>query len=238
MSGIKVTDAAPSSMDRMSSEVSAQKPATVLVIDDHDIVRFGLETMVHGCAKLRLAGSAADLASGLRCIEAVRPDLVISDMGTRDSRGLDTVRAVVAAQAPRPVLIVSIQDEMLYAEQAITQGAMGYVMKEVAHASIIPAALKVLSGDVWVSPRLQSKMVNRLRRQPTHSRAEVREGVSALSARELEVLELLKLGKSTKEIASSMELSVRTVDIHRARIKRKLGLRTGAELIAFASSRF
>ncbi len=88
----------------------AYRPRSVLIIDDHDIVRFGLETLVHGCRELRLAGSADSLAAGLRIIEAAQPDLVISDMGTRDSSGLDTVRAVVAAQAPRPVLSVSIQD--------------------------------------------------------------------------------------------------------------------------------
>lgn len=214
------------------------QPSTVVIIDDHDIVRFGLETMVHACPQLRLTGSAADLAGGLQLISATRPGLVISDMGTRDSRGLDTVRAVVAAQAPRPVLIVSTHDELLYGEQAIAHGAMGYVMKEVAHASVIPAALRVLAGEVWASPRLQSKLVNRLHRHGPRAAAPGDSEAAVLSPREVEVLELLKLGKATKEIACTMQLSVRTVDVHRARIKRKLGLRTGAELIAFASTRF
>lgn len=212
----------------------AYRPKSVLIIDDHDIVRFGLETLVHSSADLRLAGSAGSLAEGLRMIDATRPDLVISDMGTRDSNGLDTVRAVVAAQSLRPVLVVSIHDELLYGEQVIALGAKGYVMKESAHALVLPAALTILEGGAWVSPRLSARLLSRI----VKVRGGLAEaGTQALSAREFEVLELLKLGKSTKQIATVMDVSVRTVDIHRARIKRKLGLRTGAELIAFASSR-
>jgi DNA-binding NarL/FixJ family response regulator len=132
-----------------------------VIIEDHDIVRFGLEAVVHGSPELRLAGSAASLAEGLRLIAATRPDLVISDMGTGDSHGLDTVRAVVRAQGPRPILIVSIQDEMLYGEQVIALGAKGYLMKEAAHACVLPAALHVLEGGLWVSPQLQARLLAR-----------------------------------------------------------------------------
>jgi DNA-binding NarL/FixJ family response regulator len=209
---------------------------TVVIIDDHDIVRFGLETLVNACPQLRLAGSAEDVQGGLRLIETLQPDLVISDMGTRDSRGLDTVRAVVAAQTPRSVLIVSTHDELLYGAQAIALGARGYVMKESAHASVIAAALSILEGGTWVSPRLNAKLMGRLFNNGTRSPAPESDGLS-LSAREFEVLELLKSGMSTKQIASTLHVSGRTVDIYRASMKRKLGLRTGAELIAFASSR-
>lgn len=211
------------------------QPRSVLIIDDHDIVRFGLETLVHGCPELRLAGSASTLASGLRLIDSLRPHLVLTDMGTQDSKGLDTVRAVVAAQSPRPVLVVSIHDEMLYGEQVMAIGARGYLMKERAHASVIDAALTVLDGGTWVSPRLNARLVNRLFKLPASAGGSAER--MSLSSREFEVLELLKSGKSTKEIASLMDVSVRTVDVHRSRIKNKLGLRTGAELIAFASSR-
>lgn len=209
---------------------------SVVIIDDHDIVRFGLETVVQSCPELRLAGSAPDLAEGLRLIAATRPDLVISDMGTGDSRGLDTVRAVVAAQAPRPALIVSPYDELLYGEPALALGAKGYLMKENAHACIMAAASCALAGGVWVSPRLQARLLVRVLKNGSSRTAPA--DCATLSTREIEVLELLKLGRTTKEIACRMDLSVRTVDVHRARIKRKLGLRTGAELIAFASSRF
>ena len=208
---------------------------TVVIIDDHDIVRFGLEMLVHACPRFRLAGSAGSLADGLRLIRSTQPDLVISDMSVGDSDGLASVRAVVNAQGERAVLIVSFHDEMLYGEQAIALGARGYLMKDSAHASVITAALTILEGGTWISPRLNAWLLKRLLKQP-HGAA-VNSGAGTFSAREFEVLQLLKSGKSTKEIATVMDVSVRTVDLHRARIKRKLGLRTGAELIAFASSR-
>jgi DNA-binding NarL/FixJ family response regulator len=209
---------------------------SVLLIDDHDIVRFGMETLIASQPDLRLAGSAGSLAEGLEMIRQTRPDLVITDMGVGDSAGLDTVRAVVEAQAPRPVLVVSVQDEMLYGEQVLALGARGYLMKETAYASVIPAAFAVLGDEVWASPRLSSKMMNRLLRR-SRPAAESAESAPSLTARELQVLELLKTGKTTKEIAAALDLSGRTVDIHRANIKKKLGLRTGAELIAYASHR-
>lgn len=210
---------------------------TVLIIDDHDIVRFGLETLVLACPELRLVGSAATLAEGLEAIAREQPQLVITDMGVGDSSGLETVRGVVAAQGERPTLVVSMQDEMLYGEQVLSLGASGYVMKDSAHASVIPAALAVLAGGIWVSPRLQAKLANRLlKRNRNHGNTDP-DKLATLTVRELEVLELLKTGKTTKEIANALDLSARTVDLHRANVKRKLGLRTGAELIAFASHR-
>jgi DNA-binding NarL/FixJ family response regulator len=225
-------------MHRMASEVSAEKPASVVVIDDHDIVRFGLELLVQQCPELRLAGSAPGLHEGLALIAGQRPDLVITDMGTADSSGLDTVRAVVAAQQPRATLVVSMQEELLYGEQVLAIGARGYLMKERAHAMVIPAALSVLHGGTWVSPRLNAKLLNRFlhRTHPAPLPAS-HENEMELTPREIEVLQALKGGRTTKEIAASLDLSTRTVDIHRANIKRKLRLRTGAELIAYASSR-
>lgn len=206
--------------------------STVLLIDDHDIVRYGLQTLLQG-AGLDVVAAAASLAAGLEGIRSSLPDLVITDMGTGDSQGLETVRHVLAAQAPRPVLVVSMQDEALYGEQVLALGAAGYVMKDTAHANIVPAARAAIAGEQWVSPRMASILAAKVSR-----RAAARAPSAAdLTARELEILELLKLGKSTKEIASRLDLSVRTVDFHRANIKQKLDLRSGAELIAYASAR-
>jgi DNA-binding NarL/FixJ family response regulator len=209
-----------------------------LIIDDHDIVRFGLETLIASCPELRLAGSVSNLADGLAMIAERRPALVITDMSMDDSKGLETVRAVVQAQRPRATLVVSMHDEMLYGEQVLALGAQGYVMKENAHAVVVPAARAVLQGETWVSQRLNTKLLSRLlqRRRADPEGPEVPQG-RTLTMRELQVLELLRTGKTTKEIAWAFGLSTRTVDIHRANIKRKLGLRSGAELIAFALSR-
>jgi DNA-binding NarL/FixJ family response regulator len=208
-------------MDCMSSEVSAQHPASVVVIDDHDIVRFGLETLVRECAELQFAGSAATLREGLELIRAHAPRLVITDMGTADSSGLDTVRAVVEAQQPRATLVLSMQEELLYGEQVLALGARGYLMKESAHAMAVPAALAVLHGGTWVSPRLNAKLLNRFLHRTRPAFEDLRhEGEMELTPREIEVLQLLKSGRTSKENAAALELSIRTVDIHRANIKR------------------
>lgn len=206
---------------------------SVVIIDDHDIVRYGMEMLIAGTEDMRVAGAAASLHEGLEMIAKLSPDLVITDMGTGDSHGLDTVRQVVAAQGGRAVLVVSMQDEMLYGERVVALGAMGYLMKEFAHAALVPAARAALAGQTWTSPRLNARLIRRtLRNSPAGEDASAQ-----LTGREIEILELLKTGKTTKEIASRLGLSVRTVDIHRSNIKRKLGLRTGAELIAYASNR-
>jgi DNA-binding NarL/FixJ family response regulator len=212
-------------------------PHSVLIIDPHDLVRFGLEKLVAASAGLRLVGLASSLAEGLRLIEALRPDLVISDLATGDSSGLDTVRALVAAQGTRGTLIVSAHDEALYAEQALLLGARGYVMKDHAAATTVLAAHTVLRGAIWVSPDIQVQFLNRLSR-PVAAAAPGRGRAPHLSERELKIVGLLKSGKTTKQIAGALGVSTRTVDVHRAGIKRKLGLRTGAELVAYASSRF
>ena len=212
-------------------------PHSVVIIDPHDLVRFGLEKLVAASSGLRLVGLASNLAEGLRLIEALRPDLVISDLSTGDSSGLDTVRALVAAQGGRGTLIVSAHDEARYAEQVLLLGARGYVMKDHAAASTVLAAHTVLRGAIWVSPDIQAQLMDRLARaglaaEPAKART------PHLSEREARIVELLKCGMTTKQIASALGVSTRTVDVHRAGIKRKLGLRTGAELVAYASSRF
>ena len=210
---------------------------SVLIIDDHDIVRIGLETLLTR-AGLRVVASLGDLRSGIEQIARLRPALVVSDIGLGDSSGLQTVRALVQAQAPRRLLIVTMQEETLYGEQALALGADGFLMKDCVQEHLTAAVQSVLQGNTWLSPRLSARLVNRHLRRNTAVRREAEGGGEAdLSQRELQVLELLREGKTTKEIASTLNLSNRTVDIHRANLKKKLGLRSGAELIAFASSR-
>lgn len=210
---------------------------TVLIVDDHDIVRLGLETLLLRAPQLAVVGAADSLHGALAAIERLHPDLVISDMGLGDSTGLDTVRALAHAQGARGLLIVTMQDETLYGEQALALGADGYLMKESVQAHLLPAVATILHGGTWTSPQLHARLVNRHLRRNQAARKQAGPAEASLSVRELEVLELLRTGKSTKEIAQALKLSTRTVDVHRANIKKKLGLRSGAELIAFASSR-
>jgi len=211
---------------------------TIFIIDDHDIVRFGLSALLSSWPDLQLVGEAANLQSGLLGIAQHQPDLVISDMSMDDSHGLDTVRRMVAAQGGRAVLVISMHDELIYAEQVIALGARGYLMKENALQFALGAVLAVLDGQMWVSAAVNAQMLNRLKPQAnTHTNIPANISNAKLSTRELDVLEKLSLGKTTKETAFELNISARTVDIHRASLKRKLGLKSGAELISWAASK-
>jgi DNA-binding NarL/FixJ family response regulator len=213
---------------------------SIFIVDDHDIVRFGLEVLLKSNPGFSVLGYAATVQAACSAIAHWQPDLLITDMSLPDSHGLDTVRAMVKAQTPRPVLVVSMHDELIYAEQVLGLGAQGYLMKEKAQALVVHAANELLQGNRWVSPQVSAQLLNRMvssrLRRPTGDFA--RSAPQALmSLREVEVLEKIGRGKTTKEIAYSLELSARTVDVHRASIKKKLGLRSGAEVVAFAVSR-
>jgi DNA-binding NarL/FixJ family response regulator len=204
---------------------------TVLIIESREIVRYGLGKLVEGCPELRLVGSANTLASGLRLIRELKPLVAATEIALSDSMGLETVRAVVEAQGARQTLVVSAHDELLYGEQVLALGASGYVNNDVAQRYLVPALLAVSEGQRWISPELNAQLLNRLLQR----RRGGEPSAPALTARELQVLEHLKNGRSTKQIAAALGISARTVDLYRAQIKKKLGLRTSAELIAYAS---
>lgn len=210
----------------------------ILIIDDHDIVRFALQMLTDSSPTCQVIDTQSNLATGLASITRCKPDLVVCDMSLGDSKGLDTMRAVVEAQYPRPVLMLSMHDEMIYAEQALALGAKGYLMKERAQEFLLQAIDKLLGGDVWVSPQVNTYLLNGLmKRKSRQVDVQPIKQVNHLSQREIEVLEKIGAGKTTKEIAFDFSLSPRTVDIHRANIKKKLNLRSSAEIVAFALSR-
>ena len=210
----------------------------ILLIDDHEIIRFGLQTLIDKSGTCRVVDSQGSLATGVVAIKRLAPDLVVCDMSMDDSKGLNTVREVVKAQSPRPVLLLSMHDEMIYAEQTLALGAKGYLMKENAHELLMQAIDTILAGNVWVSADVNTYLLNRLTprdRSPNAVQPAVE--VGRLSQRELEVLEKIGAAKTTKQIAHDLNLSPRTVDVHRANIKRKLELKTSIEIVAFAVTR-
>lgn len=209
-----------------------QSVHTVLLLDDHDIIRFGLCSLMASSGEFQVISQCATLEAAVSAISQLKPDLVISDMSLEESKGLSTVRAVVAAQLPRATIFLSMHDEIMYAQQVLACGAKGYMMKERAQENIVQAAKTVMSGEIWVSPAVNAQILRRMSPSP---RFDASPQSVALSNREAEILSLLGSGKTTKEIAHSLDLSPRTVDAHRARIKHKLGVKSIAELIVYAA---
>lgn len=213
---------------------------TIFIVDDHDIVRFGLEMLLKSEPDFKVLGCAVNLNHAIRDIAQLQPDLLITDMSLPDSHGLNTVRSMVQAQAHRPVLVVSMHDELIYAEQVLSLGAQGFLMKEKVQELVVQAARELLLGNRWVSPQVSAQLLNRV--VPGRARRSTVDlprcaPLGQMSLREVEVLERIGRGQTTKEIAYNLVLSPRTIDVHRASIKKKLGLRSGAEVVAFAVSR-
>ncbi len=179
---------------------------SIYIVDSHDIVRFGLEVLFKSISEFEVVGSAPNLKTALNAIEALRPDLLITEMSLKDSWGLETVRAMVNAQADRAVLVLSMHDESIYAEHVLRLGALGYLMTEQAYEFVAQAARAVLNGQRWVSPTVSAQLLNRLMASRARRAAPLElpsqtTGAGGMSLREVEVLEKIAQGKTTKEIA-------------------------------------
>lgn len=205
--------------------------ARVMLVDDHPIVRQGLANLIDAEEDLVVCSQAEDAEQALRVLPEAKPDVVIVDISLRDRSGLELLKDIRARDADLPMLVLSMHDESLYAERALRAGAQGYVMKQEATGKVLDAIRRVLNRELYVS----EKMAVRLASQTVRARSTVRENpISRLSNRELEVFTLIGRGLGTREIATKLLLSIKTVEAHREHIKDKLSLRTGTELMRYA----
>jgi len=202
----------------------------ILVVDDHPIVRQGLERLVEGEPDLEIVAEAATADEALQTIDRQDVDFVILDIGLKQGSGLDVIGQIRARREDLPVLVLSMHQERYYAERVLRSGAQGYVMKQGDPAEIIPAIRRILSGDLYLSHELADELV----RRAVEGREEAKPMAEQLSDREAEVVRLIGEGLSTREIAEELNLSVKTIESYRANVKRKLNLRSGAELARFA----
>jgi DNA-binding NarL/FixJ family response regulator len=205
----------------------------IMLVDDHPIVRRGLRRLIESEPDLEVCGEAATVREARHAIRESVPDAVVADISLRDGDGIELVTDLHAHHPGLPVLVLSMHDETIYAERLITAGARGYIMKQAAGAEFIAALRRVLGGGVWVSDAIRSRMLARFAADAGSSPADP---IDRLSNRELQVLQMIGRGLSTREMADSLSLSIKTVESHRQRIKSKLGLATGAQLVQFASS--
>jgi DNA-binding NarL/FixJ family response regulator len=206
---------------------------TVLVVDDHPIVREGLAQMINREPDLAVCGEAESMQTALHLMEVLRPNLLIVDISLNGPDGLDLLKHVRAQDPDLAVLILSMHDESIYAERALRAGANGYIMKQEATDNVLTALRRILTGEVYVSPRIANSMLQKFVRggasDLTHS------SVDDLSDRELEVLRLIGGGHSTRQIAGELHLSVKTVESYQAHLKDKLGLKNSRELVQYAT---
>jgi DNA-binding NarL/FixJ family response regulator len=195
----------------------------VLVVEDHPIVRHGLTMLIDDQPDLRICGSAATLEDGLQLATQSEPDAIVVDLALGEASGLDLINHVHLTTPNLPILVLSMHDEMSHAERALRAGARGYVMKREAMDHVLTALRRVLAGGMFVSDRLSSQLVARAVSRPDSP-------MDRLSDREFQVFTLLAGGSGPSEAARRLQLSVKTVEAHRGRIKEKLGVKTAAEL--------
>lgn len=204
-------------------------PTLILVVDDHPIVRQGLEKLFDAEPDLTIAAEAESSDEALGLIDRQSFDFVIIDIGLKSGSGLDLIRHIRARDESIPILVHSMHREAYYAERVLRAGAQGYISKQGDPGAIVPAIRQILRGEIYVSPALSDDLIRR-----TLDGGDVRKDVEDLSDRETEVVRFIGQGLSTRQIAEELSLSVKTIESYRANVKRKLGLQTGAELARFA----
>jgi DNA-binding NarL/FixJ family response regulator len=200
----------------------------VLIVDDHPIVRQGLALLINREPDLAVCGDAEEASAALSRIEELKPDLVVVDISLNGPDGLDLLKSIRARDATLPVLILSMMDELLYAERGLRAGANGYIMKQQATEQVLIAIRRILGGEIYVSERMANKMLHLF---VGGAPAEPSSPVADLTDRELEVFRLIGEGHGTRQIADELHLSVKTVESYQAHIKDKLLLRNGRELV-------
>lgn len=208
----------------------AQKKS-VLIVDDHPILRKGLSMMINQEPDLIVCGEAEDAYSAMEMIDRVNPDMVIVDISLPGVDGVEMLKNIKSRYGDLPALVVSMHDESLFAERALRAGARGYIMKQEALDDVLTAIRRVLNGEIFVSSRITTKMLEKL------VEADVRKAGSPLellSDRELTVLRLIGQGLSTRQIADSLHLSVKTIESYRMHLKEKLKLSSGTDLLKYA----
>jgi two-component system response regulator NreC len=201
----------------------------VLLADDHAMFREGLKILLKGDRRFRVVGEAADGVAALSLIERMHPEIAFLDVALPRMSGIDVVRSALAKTHSVKCIMLTMHEEPEIAMSAMEAGACGYILKAHTFDELKAAVDAVLGGRTFVSPRIAPAL---------HDMTSGRDvGARALTGREREVLSSIALGRSNKEIAEHLAISVRTVEAHRSRIMRKLGIRSHAGLIHFAASK-
>jgi len=198
----------------------------VLLVDDHPLVRRGLADLIAGEPDLEVSGQASDVTEALQEMERTSPDLVVIDLTLKAGHGIDLIEKIKARSEQVKMLVSSMHDEMLFAERVLRAGAMGYVTKQESPETLLGAIRQVLRGEVYLSARMTSRLLHRVAAgaPPQESPLQI------LSNREIEVFEMIGQGLTTMQIARRLELSPKTIETHREKIKQKLNLKNSAEL--------
>lgn len=198
----------------------------ILLADDHAVVRQGFRLILGQQPDLEVIGEAANGADAVRLAHELNPNLVIMDIGMPGINGVEATRRIIENNPECRILILSMHKDAVYVRETLRAGAKGYLLKESIDNDLLRAVRSVAGGDGFLSPEVSGTVLQEYQ--------QVEDPFDHLTAREREVLQMLAEGKVAKEIAAALDISVYTVDAHRGHIMKKLGLRSGTELVRFA----
>jgi two-component system, NarL family, response regulator NreC len=219
-----VSDGTTASQRREERELTSEKPLRIVIADDHSVVRRGLRQLLEAESGLEIVAEASDLDGARRYVRGHRPDVLVLDLNMPGGSSLDALPEIRAESPDTQIVVLTMQNEPAYARQALSAGAMGYVLKEAADEELVEAIRRAAVGDTYLNPRLGARVAAEPPPGPP----------DGLSDREVEVLRMIALGHTNSEIAEQLFLSVRTVETHRAHIQQKLLLGSRSELVRYA----
>ena len=200
---------------------------TILIVDDHPVLRRGLVALIESEPDLSVQDTVATCQAALAALRTSEPDLVIVDIMLADGDGLDLIREIKTRHPRVPSLVLSMHDESVYAERALSAGARGYVAKQQLDEGVLIAIRRVLAGGTYMSEALAQRLAEKYVGGRT---LQTGSSLDSLSDRELQVFRLIGEGRTTREIAHALARSVKTVESHIEHIKNKLALESAAEL--------
>ncbi len=203
----------------------------ILIVDDHPMMREGLAQLINHEPDLCAACQADTAAEALNAIASRVPDLALVDISLPDRGGLELIKDIHTLHPGLPILVVSMHDESLYAERVLRAGGRGYIMKQEGGKKLMEAIRQVLKGQIYVSEKVSARILESFSGQRPEG---LQSPVQRLSDREFEIFQLIGQGQGTRQIAGHLHVSAKTIEVHRANIKRKLGLERGSDLVRFA----
>ena len=218
-----------------SAPAGSRSRRRILIVDDQPLLRLGVRQVIEAQASLTCCGEVDSVRDARTAIRDLKPDAVMADISLRQGDGMELLREIRAHHPALPVLVFSSHDETLYAERLLAAGANGYLMKHASGDEVVAALQRVLSGGIYVSDAISNTMLRKFASDGAYAAANP---IERLSNREVQILHMIGKGLSTREIALSLNLSVKTIESHRQRVKRKLNLSNATQLMQCAVNWF
>ncbi len=206
--------------------------ARIVVVDDHGIVRFGCAQLINQDPLLEVCGMASSEQEGFEMIKRERPDLALVDLSLKNGDGIDLIKSLVTHVPATKILVISAHDESLFAHRVLAVGALGFVNKQEAPGNLTNAIHAILRGEFFFSESVTKHLI---RDRLGNTKPNKVNGIERLTNRELQVFEQIGNGRSTRQIAEALFLSVKTIERHKENIKQKLGIQHATQLVQHAT---